>query len=62
MSRCSQKNLEDSPIALAHRVTHSPGLVACDLSYSELLTVTCRPMSQINPQSSRAMAAVTLLW
>jgi hypothetical protein len=62
MVRRSQKNLEDSPQSRPsprYRFVRVAALVA---SYPAPLTVIRRPMSQINPHSSRAIAAVTLLW
>lgn len=59
-SRCAQMNPEDSPIAPAHRVTDSPGLVALT-AYPQLLSDSFRPMFKTKPQSSRAISAVTVL-
>ena len=61
LSRRSQKNLEGSPqsrpvAALPIRQVRADR----EASYPEL-TVICRPMFQINPHNSRAIAAVTLL-
>jgi hypothetical protein len=62
MSRCSQNNLEGSPQSRPPpRYRFARWLMAFNAPYPDALTATCRPMSQINPHSSRAIAAVTLL-
>jgi hypothetical protein len=62
MVRCSQKNLEDSPQSHPSPRYRFVSVAAGVASYPARFTVIRRPMSQINPHSSRAIAAVTLLW
>src|SRR5260370_39614272 len=59
----AHKKISRVPLNRARRrVTDSPGLLTCGAPpYPAPFTGTRLPMSQINPQSSRAIAAVTLL-
>jgi hypothetical protein len=59
--RRSQKNLEGSPQSRPSPRYRFVRVMTFSTSYPVPLIGTCRPMSQINPHSSRAIAAVTLL-